>query len=61
MRSPKYEMSQRRRPARSGDASPGEVAQRVQVLVFTCDPERYRGLAGANFVDLEAIIRGAGP
>jgi len=37
-----------------------EAAQRLQVLVLTCHPERYRGLAGANFVDLEAIIRGAG-
>ena len=34
-----------------------EAAQRLQVLVLTCHPERYRGLAGANFVDLEAIIR----
>jgi DNA repair exonuclease SbcCD ATPase subunit len=35
-----------------------EAAQRLQVLILTCHPERYRGLAGANFVDLEAIIRG---
>jgi DNA repair exonuclease SbcCD ATPase subunit len=34
-----------------------EAAQRLQVLVLTCHPERYRGLAGANFVDLEAIVR----
>jgi hypothetical protein len=26
--------------------------------ILTCHPERYRGLAGANFVDLEAIVRG---
>jgi hypothetical protein len=37
-----------------------EAAQRLQVLILTCRPERYRGLAGASFVDLEAIIRGAG-
>ena len=37
-----------------------EAAQRLQVLILTCHPERYRGLAGANFVDLEAIVRGAG-
>ena len=35
-----------------------EAAQRLQVLVLTCHPERYRGLAGANFVDLEAIVQG---
>lgn len=34
-----------------------EAAQRLQVLVLTCHPERYRGLTGANFVDLEAILR----
>ena len=37
-----------------------EAAQRLQVLILTCHPERYRGLAGANFVDLEAIVRGVG-
>jgi DNA repair exonuclease SbcCD nuclease subunit len=37
-----------------------EAAQRLQVLILTCHPERYRGLAGANFVDLEAIVRDAG-
>jgi hypothetical protein len=35
-----------------------EAAQRLHVLVLTCHPERYRGLAGANFVDLEAVVRG---
>lgn len=35
-----------------------EAAQRLQVLVLTCHPERYRGLTGANFVDLEAVVRG---
>ena len=34
-----------------------EVAQRLQILILTCHPERYRGLAGADFIDLEAIIR----
>ena len=37
-----------------------EAAQRLQVLILTCHPERYRGPAGANVVDLEAIVRGAG-
>jgi uncharacterized protein YhaN len=37
-----------------------EAAQRLQVLIRTCQPERYRGLAGATFVDLEAIVRGTG-
>ena len=34
------------------------AAQRLQVLILTCHPERYRGLAGANFVELEAVVRG---
>jgi len=32
-----------------------EAAQRLQVLILTCHPERYRGLGGAEFFDLEAI------
>jgi len=36
-----------------------EAAQRLQVLVLTCHPERYRGLEGANFIDLEGILRTA--
>jgi uncharacterized protein YhaN len=35
-----------------------EAAQRLQILVLTCDPERYRGLEAANFIDLETILRG---
>ncbi len=34
-----------------------EAAERLQVLVLTCHPERYRGLEGARFFDLEAILR----
>lgn len=34
-----------------------EAAQRLQVLVLTCHPERYRGLDGATFFDLEATLR----
>jgi hypothetical protein len=34
-----------------------EAAQRLHVLILTCHPERYRGLAGASLVDLEAIVR----
>ena len=30
------------------------------MLILTCHPERSRGLAGATFVDLEAIVRGTG-
>ena len=33
-----------------------EAAQRVQVLILTCHPERYLGLDGASFFDLEAIL-----
>lgn len=33
-----------------------EAAQRLQVLIITCHPERYRGLDGAQFFDLEAIL-----
>jgi hypothetical protein len=34
-----------------------DAAQRLQVLILTCHPERYRALDGANFVDLEAALR----
>lgn len=34
-----------------------EAAQRLQILVLTCHPERYGGLQGARFIDLEAIAR----
>ena len=34
-----------------------EAAQRLQVLVLTCHPERYRGLEAASFINLEAIVR----
>ena len=34
-----------------------EIAQRLQVLILTCHPERYRGLERASFLDLEAILR----
>lgn len=33
-----------------------EAAQQLQILVLTCHPERYRGLAGAEFFDLEALV-----
>jgi len=36
-----------------------EAAQRLQILVLTCHPERYRGLEGATFIDLETLVRGA--
>jgi uncharacterized protein YhaN len=31
-----------------------EVGQRLQVIVLTCHPERYRALDRATFIDLEA-------
>ena len=34
-----------------------ETAQRLQILILTCHPERYRGLERANFIDLEEIVR----
>lgn len=33
-----------------------EAAQRLQILVLTCHPERYRGLREARFFDLEAVV-----
>jgi uncharacterized protein YhaN len=36
-----------------------EAALRLQLLILTCHPERYRGLEGASFIDLEAAIQGA--
>ncbi len=36
-----------------------EAAQRLQVLILTCHPERYGGLGGASLFDLEAIVRDA--
>lgn len=35
-----------------------EVAQRYQIVILTCHPERYRGLPNATFFDLEAIVSG---
>jgi len=37
-----------------------EAAQRLQILILTCHPERYRGLERANFIDLEEIVRRSG-
>lgn len=36
-----------------------EAAQRLQVLILTCHPERYRGLKTGCFFDLEAILEGS--
>jgi DNA repair exonuclease SbcCD ATPase subunit len=36
-----------------------EEAQHLQMVILTCHPERYRGLNGASFVDLEAVMREA--
>jgi DNA repair exonuclease SbcCD ATPase subunit len=41
-----------------------EAADRLQILVLTCHPERYRALAEAAFFDLESLTRrsrGAAP
>lgn len=37
-----------------------EAAQRLQILILTCHPERYRGLKRAAFFDLEALITSPG-
>ncbi len=34
---------------------PTTAAQRLQILILTCHPERYRGLKRATFFDLEAL------
>jgi len=36
-----------------------DAAQRLQVLVLTCHPERYRGLKGSTFFDLENLMHEA--
>ena len=38
-----------------------EAAQSLQIFILTCHQERYRGLEQANFIDLEAIVRGSAP
>jgi uncharacterized protein YhaN len=35
-----------------------EAAERFQIVMLTCHPERYRGLPGARFFDLEQIVAG---
>ena len=35
-----------------------EAAQRLQLFILTCHPERYRGLSGADFYDLEGVLGG---
>lgn len=37
-----------------------ESAARLQIVILTCHPERYRGLRDANFIDLDAL-RNASP
>jgi hypothetical protein len=29
------------------------------ILIITCHPERYRGLKGPQFIDLEELVRAA--
>lgn len=36
-----------------------ESAQRLQILIITPHPERYRGLRAARFIDLEEIVSAA--
>lgn len=36
-----------------------EAADRLQMVILTCHPERYRGLEGAHFIDLDALVRTA--
>lgn len=33
-----------------------EEAQKLQILILTCHPERYGGLSGANFIDLAKLV-----
>ena len=33
-----------------------DAAERFQIVMLTCHPERYRGLPGAKFFDLEEIV-----
>jgi uncharacterized protein YhaN len=35
-----------------------EAAERFQILILTCHPERYRGLPEARFFDLEQKVNG---
>lgn len=37
-----------------------EAAERLQVLVLTCHPERYRGLRQGRFFDFETLVREKG-
>ena len=32
-----------------------EAAERFQIVLLTCHPERYRGLPNAHFFDLETL------
>ena len=34
-----------------------EAAERLQVLILTCHPERYRGLRQGRFFDFETLVR----
>jgi uncharacterized protein YhaN len=34
-----------------------ESARRLQILIITCHPEKYRGLRAARFIDLEEQVR----
>jgi len=33
-----------------------EAAERFQIVLLTCHPERYRGLPNARFFDLEGLV-----
>ncbi len=37
-----------------------EAAERLQIIILTCHPERYRVLAGAQFFDLESLLKSLG-
>ena len=38
-----------------------EAAERFQIILLTCHPERYRGLPNAKFFDLEKTVSGENP
>lgn len=38
-----------------------EAAERFQIVLLTCHPERYRGIPSAKFFDLAELVRGQTP
>lgn len=34
-----------------------ESSERLQIVILTCHPERYRGLEAARFIDLKSLCQ----